>query len=209
MCFSLTPPHPHPQPCDMHISAPRSSLWPFLNKIIIFFDISLGCMLKLCLKWKLDCNHYQYQAVSHFWTIIYPGAQLITFQDCWGLSKSHDWVETTLDLPKCQVGGNEWHLRLKVFLFPCSRFKSVFLASGKGMFLWGIRIEFCLVVDVKESFIMRAGKRNLWDHSLSLTFDFSVNVPWGKGWLRSWALTSCFYPPLFLFSILKLCIRVF
>lgn len=56
--------HPNPQSCYMHILAPSFLLWPFLNKVIIFFDISLGCMLKLCLKWKLDCNHYQYLNIS-------------------------------------------------------------------------------------------------------------------------------------------------
>lgn len=125
------PLHLHPQPYYMHSLAPSSLLWHLLNKLILFFGISLECMLKLCLKWKFNCNYYQYQArkppLSNYTmrNLIDYFPALLRFTRRLRLGRSYSCFIG----PWCQVGVSEWNLRLKnVFLFSCSRSKSIFPA---------------------------------------------------------------------------------
>lgn len=183
----------------MHILAQSSLLWPFLNKVIIFFDISLGCMLKLCLKWKLDCNYYQYLSLKSPLNNYTPRSPIDYFSALLRLILRLAESALCFIGPSCEVGGNGKHLRLRMFLSPCSRHKFDFLIWGEDRFLHGIRIEFCLVVDITESWPVRAGKRDL---SLSLECWCSVKMPWGKEWPISWVLRRLLAFTLHIFCFL-------
>lgn len=117
------------QPYCMLILAPSSLLWSFLNKVILFFDVSLGgiqtlsemkvWLQPLSIAWAL--NHLLGCYTSRNWTDCFSA--LLRFIKRLGLGRNCSCFIG----PSCQVGGNEWKFRLKsLFLFPCSRSKAIF-----------------------------------------------------------------------------------